>query len=466
MTVDAALELHKTIGNNVFVKTKSPILRVLSWKPIPKFETSMYEKVLMRATVPPDTEPGSVDAVANHILFRNDNRESARTVAIAGVTEYPYTGKHLFRSYDNVALKLQPNEQPNEHVVQTARRSFAQASHSDHWQASNVPLWKVARATTATVGIFKPMSIGAAQFEAGIDDHINPVTIAYDEVKMVSGRQPGVIISLGDGGSYRDGRSPPDISVLGIKLFEGEQYSGPRNGVAIHQGFLAKLEKHNSRNAETATQYFRFDPSAVTGLDDIRFGEWEGLGGADTIQEMRALVSSYVDSNADQIEACAKKLVQIRRRRQITLRWERFAHDNMYYRCPHALSPEAGSQVCQINSFERRQDLRQHAIDHHGFVWPIPCIQRERGTPAENAAQVLADWTCSKDHCEGTVLAFDSEEGLFTHLQLVHKVSQPRMMSLAGLEEWLDEGRIWLPLAEPLKRAKKKERDRSSNITP
>ncbi|OJD21794.1 hypothetical protein ACJ73_06867 [Blastomyces percursus] len=65
-----------------------------------------------------------------------------------------------------------------------------------------IPLWKIARATSAVPGIFPPVEIGSRRFEdGGMGRHNNPIHLALAEARRIlpSGMEPDSVLSLGTG---------------------------------------------------------------------------------------------------------------------------------------------------------------------------------------------------------------------------------------------------------------------------
>ncbi|PGG99141.1 hypothetical protein AJ80_09405 [Polytolypa hystricis UAMH7299] len=87
-----------------------------------------------------------------------------------------------------------------------------------------IPLWKIARATSAVPGIFPPVEIGSRWFEdGGMGRHNNPVHLALAEARRIlpSGMVPDRVLSLGTGAKEDAEDAEETEEAEGVEDIEG-----------------------------------------------------------------------------------------------------------------------------------------------------------------------------------------------------------------------------------------------------
>jgi hypothetical protein len=385
---------------------------------------------------------------------------------------------YLFRSYDhpypNPAL---PVNELNLHL--------------NAGPAQDVALWKAGRATSAAPGWFPSIKIGGHGYQDGaLAKHNNPIDAAFNEVKqMLPSQDPSVIISIGTGvkpekrGAHSNsGETPSKWEWYKDSIAQYKRWLG--NSVEVHQSFTTRLDREYRHSRTRKPKYFRWDVPA--GFPTVRLGDWNGTDGIETREALREPTESYCkDQVRKEIQECAKNLVEIRRRRAKTARWESFALDSrLYYVCPLSINhegedaevnvpgdasePDEANALNEANApndanprdeanrdnidckdlrFDSRISLRQHAIDSHGFVWRLSCGHFPKDHTAtqsdkQMSPQKLIEWSCIWDHCEMQVSAFDEESDFSRHLRAVHGHQNPRVyVDDRAFERWLDIGR-------------------------
>ena len=190
---------------------------------------------------------------------------------------------------------------------------------------------------------------------------------------------------------------------------------------------------------EKGVQYHRFNASNEVGR--IPLDEWKGV---QTLENIKRLTIGYLkQTKTDKsLLMCARTLVEARRQRAATERWESFATSYVYY-CREAR--------CK-STFESRAELRNHAYDAHGFVWET----QVRGADSQH-------WACFWDQCQHNgVYIFHKEQEYLKHLNEEHSVRDgPKFSSRLHLEDWLDQGRC-LPY-EALDRLKQERKEASES---
>jgi hypothetical protein len=176
---------------------------------------------------------------------------------------------------------------------------------------------------------------------------------------------------------------------------------------------------------------FDLDADAPVSIADIKLDEWKNYPeGENTLTKIDHAVEQYVNQQKVQtsLRECAERLVEIRRERQATERWERFAM-NFQYQCKEKPACEAKDDV-----FGSRLELRQHLIRKHGMVWQVPCRR--------NDGSVAHPFSCYWDQCgEETTTVFDHEQDFLEHLRNSHSMPNPQLKTRREIEARLDEGR-------------------------
>jgi hypothetical protein len=315
--------------------------------------------------------------------------------------------------------------------------------------------------------------------DGAVAGHNNPIEIAYDEVKQLfPSHEPKIIISIGTNPkdkkdeTINNGRTASS-TWRAIRRTIKQQKNAILDSRAVHKnfqdehGFSSCYKNNNGLKKSEKPLYFRFEVPSDLPFKDVRLGDWKGLNGSDTKNAISEPTKEYLDRHAinTEIMECAKQLVQIRRERAKTERWEAFALDaRLHYLCPDVeeKSELGEDSLCRGRSFVSRNSLRQHALERHGFAQKIPCVYHyrtsENGKPQhvslrERVSQEgLQDdsqfedigWTCSRDDCVEKISAFDEERDFHTHLMTEHKEEKPLVIENQDLETWLNKGRRWL----------------------
>lgn len=177
--------------------------------------------------------------------------------------------------------------------------------------------------------------------------------------------------------------------------------------------------------------YSRFN--VKKGLSSIVLDDWRPrTSGRETLETIARLTNDYLrtlDVNNELLHV-ARMLVEIRRNRAKTERWERFATDFIYF-CPERScnNVERGP----TRRYKERNELREHGIvDHNFFV--------NRWT--ENSEET--NIPCPRHSCVYQVPGLFTSDGLYQHLHQCHGIDKPVFKSPHQMEEWLDTGRISL----------------------
>jgi hypothetical protein len=350
---------------------------------------------------------------------------------------------YLFRSYDH------PHPNPG---LGSNERNL----HLNPGPASDVALWLAGRATSAAPGWFPAVEIDSDCYEDGaMAECNNPVMVAYHEVKQMVPLEPSVIISIGTGTKKSRPKSEGNAQQAPSKLSwyrkKADKYIARLgNSDKAHNDYLRMMR---DRDTPTKPDYFRFN--VQSNFDGVSLGDWKGDDGSSTKHAIQQPTDDYIEEEevGVQIKRCAQLLVDIRRRRAATARWESFASDErLYYQCPMRGDANRG---CEGLRFDSRLELRQHAIERHGFVWRVRCGHFPRGhlatqTGNEMRARSHIAWTCLWDGCEKEVSAFDEKSDFEIHLGRAHGHENLQVQeSEQHFERWLDDGRKFDAEARP-----------------
>jgi hypothetical protein len=226
------------------------------------------------------------------------------------------SGPYLFRSYDHWGS--------NERSIVERNPGVAHC----------LPIWQVARATTAAPFYFDPIDIQNRKYGDGGFGKNNPVIELFSEVKTMHGHNAdtvSMILSVGTGTG-------------GFKI---KQY---RSGtVGKYMGYLKAVKQIASASEDqhqimlqtkpSKLEYHRLNVKASSGLAKMKLDEWKGKDGIKTLDKMKRLTNEYLEDTdvKKEIEEIADVLVHARRQRAEPARnprWELFA-TGVQYRCTY-----------------------------------------------------------------------------------------------------------------------------------
>lgn len=340
---------------------------------------------------------------------------SSMVVAAGGMQPY---GSNIFRSYH----ASQPSSRTEENYVPPLR-------------ASSEPLWKVAQATDAISAYLD--SAPVRNPEADVDGFVK---FACDEVKRKhGGSTPYMMISISALAATQDRWYKSIIPIVrNTRGYERERVS---RYYEMARSSLSKERYEVPPLRPTAPEASQCEVRAEAaqdsdGIDGHRF-KISGEGLSELEQKLDDWLAKHGDIPSGvldgvvkdhlkfsglatySLERCARDLVDVRRRRQKTLRWESYALE-LSYTCPI-------QRQCSALAFSSRLELRQHALDVHRKV-----ISRR----FDDA------WYCSSDECDvKSEWVFRTESKYLDHMREIHGVHHHRIMTVHELEQWLDEGR-------------------------
>ena len=315
---------------------------------------------------------------------------------------------HLFRTYDH-------------HPPSVLTRESQGKKHLNPGPAHSVPIWKIARATSAAPKYFSPISFNDRTFIDGGIVANNPAKVVLNEVGQMHNHPPDMLVSIGTGTSPVDARPKKKVSII-------ESWVNMINLVVdLATQSEATAEDVEETCSNSKVKYFRW--TVPKDIGSIKLDEWSPCdGGENTKGKIFEATVDYLSDKSvhAKLLKCARNLVQARRERTITERWEGFARRIVYY-CPEPACHS--SKVSQ--TFFTRDELREHGINKHGYIVNVNVQNENR-----------LNHTCLFDRCKHDgVFVFEKLQDFETHLQDHHGVRKPSFYSLLKMESWLDEGR-------------------------
>ena len=194
--------------------------------------------------------------------------------------------------------------------------------------AHAIPIWKVARATSAAPSFLDPMEIDGEKFIDGGFGCNNPAAVAYFEVTQMHNHNPNfvrLLLSVGTGESdFSCGAGSGWTNVLNVLKALPKNITNGKDG---HNTMLNMKKLHK-------LHYCRWNVGKELG--NLRMNEWLIIGSEKrTEMRIRSLTEDYLKQEAvvAQMQKVAKALVQHRRERARTTTWDRVA-TGARFRCP------------------------------------------------------------------------------------------------------------------------------------
>ncbi len=245
----------------------------------------------------------------------------------------------------------------------------------NHGEAAKLPIWQVARATSAAPNYFPPIKIerssgrdpGVIKFKDGGFGSNNPSDEAYHDVLYKHGgigKNIGPFISIGTG--------IPPYELFAKK--EGNLNNTIANFKAASKLPSRTLKVHEimdglaTRDQEEIFPYYRFDGGPRLG--EVELDEWKShkftrltgkstQPGHKTLDKMYLATAAYLQRRDVQndLTECANLLVKRRRLRTRNYSaWERYASAS-YYICVH--------NGCEKVRIDTRQLFKEHLKERH-----------------------------------------------------------------------------------------------------
>ena len=326
-SVDEAIKEYKIICATVCGKASSPLNRLLT-----KYDSTDRKRIFEDQfdSLPPARLP-SPQEQANQ--FESDyTRCSTIVCSIERSEDKGFQTPPLIRSYDR----------------RTSYTSGTQVEKSSS-DSDTSTIRQVAWATSVAPFYLKPIHMFEAPRYRALKIVNNPSWKVLKEVSLLAKESHDAIdllLSIGAGNS-RDGKSR-------IRFGSGSLREDPAETSDL---------LHNKVGQESKIQdfeYHRFD--VKEGLQRVRMDEWRPKsGGGITVGKIETATENYLKQEDVRalIQRCALHLVEKRRQRAQTMRWERFATGTRY-RCPltnNCPTPKA--------KFNTRNDLMDHLRIKH-----------------------------------------------------------------------------------------------------
>ena len=386
MTVDDCIEEYKSLGNKIFGHPRRMARGGFPWH---RFNARVFEEVIrdvdsrhnirihdleshygMDRT---DEDMSQWYAVSNLRPGRLTDKIDLLSIVLAYSNNVSNDGPYLFRTYGAQAPPLDPN-----------RSRIRQRTFRNPGGASMLPIWKVARATSAAPGYFPPIKIKTGngseviKFKDGGFGSNNPSVEAHRDIvhKHGGSMHMGPFISIGTGITPLDmfGERSDNLSTLFVNAKAAINLASRTLKAHENMGDLAIVDD------EERFPYFRFDGGPDLGKVDL--DEWEthrltrvtgkdGTSGLKTLQKIETAVDVYLGKEDVQkdLMKCAKLLVNRRRlRARDASAWDRYASYS-YYECD--------LKGCQKQRVNTALDFKEHLRKYHRFVLVDPVIDNK-----------------------------------------------------------------------------------------
>ena len=205
----------------------------------------------------------------------------------------------------------------------------------------------------------------AAQNFVESADLNNPSFQIFKEVKLTHSRTPDPVLlflSLGCGDpKSRSSRTNSSFKLRG-------QLANSQSRLEQRLSSVSDFVHHEMKEMKERSQafyYYRFD--VKENLNTVRLSEWKPLSnGARTLRAIEEATKTYL-RDADIVELirdCAHQLVDLRRKRSDTMRWESFARGTRY-RCKVVPPCDLKDEEDRPMLFRNRNELMDHLRIYH-----------------------------------------------------------------------------------------------------
>lgn len=235
--------------------------------------------------------------------------------------------------------------------------------------AHTVPIWQVARATSAAPTYFESIKLGNEKHLDGGMGANNPSLHTLREVVSKHGhapdRVPALFVSIGCGKrtAPNEAQHEVNVQVEPAAIDRGRRKQGLKKWAELGRGwkdFLTDTEGPigfdgwNNLCDLLKVPRCRFNVEGQ--MTRIPLDCWiPSTSNGGILERIRIEIDNYLsmDSTQGKLEAMARELVNIRHRRARTVRWERFATE-FIYRC--------SSEECQQHpsTYKSREEFRHH----------------------------------------------------------------------------------------------------------
>jgi len=250
----------------------------------------------------------------------------------------------------------------------------------DHWGTANVnernpgvaaciPIWEVARATTAAPFYFKPIQISNRKFGDGGFGTNNPADEMLHEVSSMTGHNPksiALLLSIGTGevsiSRFQEGRIGKYLAYLNAAKRLAS------DSAIAHERLQAQKTRFN-------IPYYRFNVPVDFGLGKIKLDEWK----PDTLERIRNLTETYCGQSEvqRQLKEVARIMVDHRIARKESELWG-FVSSGHQYRCAvercsrcQELRPRRRDMVAHLKGKHDLKDDELHEKISAGMIPPL-----------------------------------------------------------------------------------------------
>ncbi|KAI1774593.1 acyl transferase/acyl hydrolase/lysophospholipase [Hypoxylon cercidicola] len=361
MSVDEALKQYTVFGNEIFGRPRWWHERTVPlWYPRAKYSTrktrEAFKKIIkdslkMGNNGQPDVEP---------FKYREDR---TRTIVFSWVISDGVMANYIWRTFDH--------EEDKETDKEDKEAGRYLAEHITPSAAHTAPIWQVARATSAAPTFFESIQIGDDEHADGAMFANNPSYLAVREIHRKHRCAPELFISIGcglvptDEGTRSSGNRKNEVDTRG-------RFHWVRNKVRMGRGlgnYILDPERSKTKWEEECRKIgvpHGYRLNVAGDLYSVGLDEWlPSTSGHETVEKIKHETDKYLSENIDDITRMARVLVDIRRERSRTVRWESFALDT-FYRC----------RPCGLR-FGTRRDFKKH-VKHSGKHEDIHENERER----------------------------------------------------------------------------------------
>ena len=262
MNIDDCITEYENLGDKVFGKSRRCHLRSIPplWLPREKYNHRVLEEVIQ------DLVDRRVPKIAGYPGGKNfafdENRCRVVVVAFQESTQKHAEQPYLFRTYKN--LRRSPTTEERE-------------ADRNPGMAHDIPIWQVARATSAAPGYFKEVKIAGLRYVDGGFGANNPCPEIFKEVRNMNNHNDDCIqcvVSVGTGKNDQQRITShtgfKDILKAGLGKFihyENFARKWASESERSHQDML-----NNKRTLNGAFQYHRLN--VKSGLGNMKLDEW------------------------------------------------------------------------------------------------------------------------------------------------------------------------------------------------
>lgn len=229
-----------------------------------------------------------------------------------------------------------------------------------------MPIWQVARATSAAPFFFKDIEIGGERHVDGaVGKMNNPALRAFHGIGHKERYSPSLFISIGTGMKSEKKPEKKASRKRWPKFIKRYKDLSQIVEASMTETETTKGDWASACQAND-TRWYRFNVNH--GLGFIPLDDWRPAGsGAMTLREIERLTQDYItkDPAKKDLNECARYLFEARRSRAKTERWETFATDVEYY-CPfRAYEKCKATDASHYRGEGCRNRLRMHLRNVH-----------------------------------------------------------------------------------------------------